>query len=61
MLNEERVSFLVGLCQRMIQCPSLSGQEGDLASLIQETMISLGYDEVDVYKRQVLPKKSAMP
>ncbi len=48
LLNEERVSFLVGLCQRMIQCPSLSGQEGDLASLIQETMISLGYDEVRV-------------
>jgi putative selenium metabolism hydrolase len=48
LLNEERIGFLVRLSQDMVKCPSLSGQEDKLASLVSKAMISLGYDEVTV-------------
>jgi putative selenium metabolism hydrolase len=37
---------LVAFAQRLIQTPSPSGQEGDLAKLIEAEMIRLDYDEV---------------
>lgn len=48
MLNEERSDYLIKLCQDMVRCPSLSGEEGLLAELIQETMRTLNYDQVCV-------------
>ncbi len=38
---------MLELCQKMIQCPSASGQEGALASLIQQAMRELGYDKIN--------------
>ena len=37
---------LVAFAQKLVQTPSLSGQEGDVAALIQAEMVRLGYDEV---------------
>jgi putative selenium metabolism hydrolase len=37
---------LIGFAQRLVQTPSMSGQEGDVAALLQAEMESLGYDEV---------------
>jgi len=37
---------LVRFCQRLIQTPSLSGREGQVALLIQEEMKKLKYDEI---------------
>lgn len=37
---------MVSFCSRLIQTPSLPGQEGDAAALIQEEMRTLGYDDV---------------
>src|SRR4051794_15657923 len=34
--------------QRLIQTPSLPGQEGDVAALVNAEMQALGYDEVRV-------------
>jgi len=50
----EKVSALAGrygdemiaFCQRIVQTPSLPGEEGDVAALIQAEMERLGYDEV---------------
>jgi putative selenium metabolism hydrolase len=45
----KRLAFwddLVRFCQRLIQTPSVSGQEGEVARIIQEEMKKLGYDEV---------------
>jgi len=39
---------LVGFCQRLIQTPSPTGAEGDLAALVRGEMASLGYDDVRV-------------
>ena len=36
----------ISFCQRLIQTPSVSGEEGEVAQLIQEEMKKLGYDEV---------------
>ena len=38
-------SGLVGFAQRLIQTPSLPGQEGDAARLVRSEMQSLGYDD----------------
>lgn len=46
MLNQERADFVIRLAQKMVQCSSLSGQEGDLARLVRQTMEHLGYDEI---------------
>jgi succinyl-diaminopimelate desuccinylase len=37
---------LVNLTQRLVQTPSLSGREGEVATLIQTEMQRLGYDQV---------------
>lgn len=48
MLNRKREDELIGLCRNLIRCSSVSGHEGKIASFIRETMLSLGYDSVDV-------------
>lgn len=48
MLNQERKEKLVAFCQEMIRRPSLSGQEKEVAELVQETMRSLHFDTVQV-------------
>ena len=45
-LANEYASAVVGFCQRLIQTPSPSGQEGEVAELVRREMESLGYDEV---------------
>ena len=40
--HDEMISF----CQRLVQTPSLPGEEGDVAALIQAEMERLGYDQV---------------
>ena len=37
---------LVTFAQKLVQTPSLPGQEGDVAQLIEAEMKLLGYDEV---------------
>lgn len=37
---------VISFCQRLIQTPSLPGDEGRVAELVQEEMQHLGYDEV---------------
>lgn len=37
---------LVDFCQRLIRTPSISGDEGEVAQLLQEEMRRLGYNEV---------------
>lgn len=37
---------LIGFCQRLVQTPSVSGDEGAVARLIQDEMKKLQYDEV---------------
>ena len=43
--NRYRAEMLA-FCQRLVQTPSLSGQEGEVAALIYTEMERLGYDEV---------------
>lgn len=40
--NRERI---IAFCQRIVQMPSLTGAEGDLAEFVVEHMEKLGYDE----------------
>jgi succinyl-diaminopimelate desuccinylase len=37
---------MLSFCQRLVQTPSLPGEEGEAASLVEAEMRSLGYDEV---------------
>jgi putative selenium metabolism hydrolase len=39
---------LVAFAQKLVQTPSPSGQEGDLAALVQAEMVGLDYDQVRV-------------
>lgn len=39
---------MIAFCQRLVQAPSLPGEEGNVAQLIRAEMESLGYDEVGV-------------
>lgn len=48
MLDVERLDCLIGLCRDMVVRPSLSGEEWDVADLIQKVMTNLGYDDVYV-------------
>ncbi|MCI7403147.1 M20/M25/M40 family metallo-hydrolase [Pyramidobacter sp.] len=48
MLQGSRRSELITLCQRLIQIPSLSGNESDIARFIANSALSLGYDKIDV-------------
>jgi putative selenium metabolism hydrolase len=41
-------SDLLAFAQELVRIPSLSGQEGDLARLIEQKMLALGYDEVSI-------------
>ena len=45
-LTDRYRSEMVAFCQRLVQTPSLSGEEGDVAALIRIEMERLGYDEV---------------
>jgi succinyl-diaminopimelate desuccinylase len=37
---------MISFCQRIVQTPSLPGEEGEVAALVREEMEDLGYDEV---------------
>ncbi|CCH48428.1 YgeY family selenium metabolism-linked hydrolase [Pseudodesulfovibrio piezophilus] len=43
-------SEVVEVCQRLIQAKSYSGEEGQVAKVLEETMIEFGFDQVDVDK-----------
>lgn len=47
-LAREREGELVAFARRLIQTPSMPGDEGAAAALVQEEMRRLGYDEVRV-------------
>lgn len=45
-LTDRHRSEMIAFCQRIVQTPSLPGEEGDVAALIRAEMERLGYDEV---------------
>ena len=45
-ISEKLFPSLMDFCKKIIQTPSLSGQEASVAKLISEEMQKLGYDEV---------------
>lgn len=45
-LVDENHDDLVAFAQKLVQTPSLPGQEGEVATLVQAEMERLGYDEV---------------
>ena len=45
-LTQDQVEDLVAFAQRLVQTPSLPGQEAQMAELIQAEMVRLGYDRV---------------
>jgi succinyl-diaminopimelate desuccinylase len=45
-LAQEHHDDMILFCRRLIQTPSLSGQEGEVAELVRREMETLGYDEV---------------
>jgi len=45
-LAEAQRKLMVDFCRRLIQTPSLSGQEEAVARLVEAEMIALGFDEV---------------
>ena len=45
-LAEASRSDMVAFAQELVQTPSLPGQEGDVAALVQAEMLHLGYDQV---------------
>ncbi|MBU5425191.1 YgeY family selenium metabolism-linked hydrolase [Tissierella pigra] len=51
MLNEVRKEQLIKLCQELIRCPSVSGQEDKVVEAIKKNFEALGYDDcyVDCY------------
>ncbi|WP_027631650.1 YgeY family selenium metabolism-linked hydrolase [Clostridium hydrogeniformans] len=51
MLTNERKEQLTRVCQSMLRCPSVSGQEGKVVEAIKEAFKELGYDDwfVDSY------------
>jgi len=48
MLSQKRCEEVVALCQSLIQAKSYSGQEDRAAAILQESMRSMGFDEVRV-------------
>lgn len=50
MITEARTDQIVSLTQELIRTQSLSGQESEAAELVQKSMTSLGYDDVQVDK-----------
>ena len=52
---------MVAFARRLVQTPSLSGEEGDVAQLVAAEMQSLGYDEVRVDEAgNVQPTREAL-
>lgn len=45
-LSEEKYGEMLAFCEKLIKTPSLSGEEGDVASIIADKLRELGYDEV---------------
>ena len=45
-LAKERQPVLTGFAQQLISIPSLPGQENEVADIIHNEMLELGYDEV---------------
>jgi putative selenium metabolism hydrolase len=45
-LAEARRDELIAFAQKLVQTPSMPGQEGDVAALLHDEMVRLGYDEV---------------
>jgi succinyl-diaminopimelate desuccinylase len=45
-LTDRYVDQLISFCRRLVQTPSLPGEERDVAELIHAEMESLGYDDV---------------
>jgi len=48
MRDEKRKNELIEFCREMVSRPSLSGDEGEVAHLVAETMRSLKYDQVEM-------------
>lgn len=49
-MKEERREKLINLCSRMIQIPSITGEEKLLVDFLKTEMESLGFDEVKIDK-----------
>jgi putative selenium metabolism hydrolase len=47
-MNKAGKEQLVNLCMKMIQTPSVTGQEKELVTLLKREMMSLGYDTVTI-------------
>jgi putative selenium metabolism hydrolase len=47
-IKGKRKEQLLDLCVRMIQTPSVTGNEKELVDLLKQEMISLGFDEVNI-------------
>jgi putative selenium metabolism hydrolase len=45
-LAEQHHKAVIDFCQRLVQTPSPSGDEGAAAELVRQEMVTLGYDEV---------------
>ncbi len=45
-LTDRHHSEMIAFCQKLVQTPSLPGEEGDVAALIRTEMERLGYDDV---------------
>jgi succinyl-diaminopimelate desuccinylase len=45
-LAEARRDELIALAQKLVRTPSMPGQEGDVAALLHDEMVRLGYNEV---------------
>lgn len=50
MLNNKRKEELIHICQDMVQRPSLSGKEKEVAKYVKNKMQELGFDEVKIDK-----------
>lgn len=48
MLNAKRQEEVVELCQKLIQAKSYSGEEREVASVLEDTLKSKGFDSVNV-------------
>ncbi len=45
-LAERQTQAMISFCQRIVQTPSLPGEEGQVAALVRREMEALGYDDV---------------
>ena len=49
-MNTERERQIVNLCSKMIQIPSITGEEKELVDFLEKEMKSLGFDQVIIDK-----------